>query len=131
MSKTLLQRIKDKEVTQVVSERYGVSTKIELDTPTWDYPIDVTFESGTRCTFSKDGYRKTTKDPELDIYPYNDPESVQEIKMPDPDAIPPQPTIEEFAEWVVANQFPRRAIELNCTSKELIELFKQSKNEST
>jgi len=133
MSKTLLQKIKDKEVTQVYNDMFGVSKRILLDENQETYEIFVEFEDGSTETFTSEGfvvYKAINAN--YDIRPYNAPESVQEIKMPtknkmpDPDAIPPQPTIEEFAEWV-ENYVKKYYCHSFISDFELIELFKQQR----
>lgn len=148
MSKTLLDRIKSGEVTQVVSKHYGGSTKILIN-ESFSQPLQVEFPVVGYRTFSKDGeYWNDCKDIK-DISPYNAPESVQgiDLKLPPKDERKaggfitdtfmytigqdePQPTLEEFAEWVATSSEARYHVKNNCDGKELIELFKQSRNEA-
>jgi hypothetical protein len=126
--KTLLQRIKDKEVKQVWSEEFGASKKILFsDAP--NYPIDILFENEHWQKYSKDGIASIYDgiNEHRDIRPYNATKTVQEI------APEPQPTLEEFADWVRTNldDITTRVYCHDITAKELIELFKQSQNEAT
>lgn len=114
---TLLERIKSGEVKKVHNDAFGVSKKIILDEKQETYEIFVEFECGETETFTNEGfvvYKSINMT--YDIHPYNDPSEVQ------PEQSEPQPTLEDFAGWVIRNTYA--LFSRGFTSTELIELYK-------